>query len=118
MSERRRYPRIPYAGLVFVSWKTLDGQRNHVLGRTFNISQGGIVVDLLTRIPVGSSVKVRAYGLNLDGIGTVKRVIWVTGGYVMGLELGEVIDASVLAEMSAAPTQLVSTSFDARAFLH
>ena len=33
MSELRRDPRIPYSGVVFISWKTFDGHRNHVLGR-------------------------------------------------------------------------------------
>ena len=118
MSERRRYPRIPYAGMVFISWKTFDGHRNHVLGRALNVSQGGIVVDLATRIPVGSLVKVRAYGLNLDGLATVKRVSWVTVGYVLGLELSKAIDSSVLAELSASPTQLISSTFNATAFFH
>ena len=116
MSERRCYPRTPYAGLVFISWKTFDGARNHVLGRAFDVSEQGIAFDLATRIPVGSLVKVRAYGLNLDVSATVRRVSRRTAGYVLGLELSESLDTAVLAEIcapqsEAVPPTLVPTAF-------
>jgi hypothetical protein len=74
MTESRRYPRIPYSGIVFISWRTFDGHRNHVLGRAVDVCEQGIGIELVTRIPVGSFVRVQAYGLNLDGSGTVRRV--------------------------------------------
>lgn len=100
MSEFRRYPRIPYSGVVFISWKTFDGQRNHVLGRAVELSEQGIKVELATRIPVGSFVKVREYGLNLDGSGMVRHTSRRPGGYILGLELSEPLDANVLTELS------------------
>jgi hypothetical protein len=100
MTESRRYPRIPYSGIVFISWRTFDGHRNHVLGRAVDVCEQGIGIELVTRIPVGSFVRVQAYGLNLDGSGTVRRVSRRTGGYVLGLELGEALAAELLAELS------------------
>jgi len=99
MAEFRRDPRIPYAGVVFISWKTFDGQRNHVLGRSLDVSARGIAVTLAIRIPVGSFVKVRAYGLSLDGSATVRHVTRWPGGYVLGLELSEPLDAGVLEKL-------------------
>ena len=108
MSELRLDPRIPYSGVVFISWKTFDGQRNHVLGRAVDVSQQGIGIELATRIPVGSFVRVKAYGLNLDGSGTVRHVSRRSSGYVLGLELSESLDLTILAELTASQNCLVA----------
>jgi len=102
MPELRRYPRIPYSGVVFISWKTFDGERNHVLGRATDISERGIGIEMATRIPIGSFVRVRAYGLNLNGSGTVRHFSQRPGRYILGLELSEPLDPNVLLELSAA----------------
>jgi hypothetical protein len=116
MSERRRYERTSHSGLVFISWKSKGGPRNHVLGRALNVSERGIVVDVTTRLPLGTVVKVRAYGLNVDGFATVRRLSRVMGGYALGLELDKGIDAGVLEDLSVSPIQLVSATFNATAF--
>jgi hypothetical protein len=110
MSELRRYPRIEFGGVVFIAWKTFDGQRNHVLGRAIDVSERGIGVAVAIRIPVGSFVKVRAYGLNLDGSATVRRVGRLPGGYVLGLELSESLDQDMLAELGASPAEARATA--------
>ena len=109
MSGFRRDPRIPYSGVVFISWKTFDGQRNHVLGRALDVCERGISIELATRIAVGSFVRVRAFGLNLDSSGTVRRTDRRIGGYVLGLELSESLDSNLLAELIASQTHRVST---------
>jgi len=106
MAELRRHPRIQYAGIVFLSWKTFDGQRNHVLGRSLDVSERGIALMLATRIPVGSFVRVRAEGLNLDGSATVRRFARLPGGYVLGLELSESLDPDILAELAASQAEV------------
>ena len=106
MAELRRHPRIQYAGVVFLSWKTFEGQRNHVLGRSLDVSERGIALMLATRIPVGSFVRVRAEGLNLDGSATVRRFARLPGGYVLGLELNESLDPDVLAELDASQAEV------------
>ena len=116
MSERRRYARTSHSGLVFISWKIKSGPRNHVLGRALNVSERGIVVEVATRVPPDTVVKVRAYGLNVDGTATVRRVTRVMGGHILGLELDHAIDASVLAELSVSPIPLVSATFNSTAF--
>lgn len=99
MSENRRYPRVRYTGMAFISWKTFDAQRNHVLGKCLDVSERGVGLYLATRIPVGSFVKIRAYGLSLDGSATVRRVSRLAGGYILGLELSEPLSSDVLATL-------------------
>ena len=101
MSEPRRDPRIPYSGVVFISWQTFDGQRNHVLGRGVAVSERGIGIELATHIPVGSFVRVKAESLNLDGSGTVRRVVRRTLVYVLELELSGSLDSGILMELTA-----------------
>jgi hypothetical protein len=107
MAEFRRYPRIPYSGIVFISWKTFDGQRNHVMGRALDVSERGIAIELASRIPAGSFVRIRAYGLNLDGSGTVRRVSRRIGRYALGVELSEPLDANLLAELAESQSRLM-----------
>jgi hypothetical protein len=108
MSELRRDPRIPYSGVVFISWKTFDGHRNHVLGRGVAVSERGIGIELATRIPVGSFVRVKADSLHLDGSGTVRNVTRRTLAYVLELELSGSLDSGILMELGAAQTSAVA----------
>ena len=100
-AESRLHPRIEYFGLISISWKAFDGQRNHVLGKCLDISERGVGFVLPARIPVGSFVKVKAYALNLDGTAIVRHVARRAEGYVMGLELSTPLDPDVLAELVA-----------------
>jgi len=108
MSEPRRDPRIPYSGVVFISWQTFDGYRNHVLGRAVALSEREIGIELATRIPVGSFVRIKADSLNLDGSGTVRRVVSQPVGYVLELELSGSLDTDILLELGAAQTATVA----------
>jgi hypothetical protein len=108
MAEFRRDQRIPYASLVFISWKTFDGQRNHVLGRSLDVSARGIAVTLAIRIPVSSFVKIRAYGLNLDGSATVRHVTRWPAGYVLGLELSAPLDPEVLEQLGVLQAEMAT----------
>ena len=110
MSELRRYLRIRYSGVIFISWKTVNGQRNHVLGRILNVSAQGIGLELATRIPKGSFIRVRAYGLTLDGSATVRRVVQRDGVYVLGLELSESLDPNMLGQSSASPEWITAAA--------
>lgn len=108
MSDNRRHPRVQYAGLIFISWMTLDGQRNHALGKCFDVSERGLGLEVSTRIPVGSFVKVMAYGLNLNGSAIVRRFARRPGGYVLGLELSAPLDADLLANLCGSQTDVVA----------
>ncbi len=100
LPESRRHPRFQYFGVVFISWKMFDGQKNCALGRCLDVSERGMGLALSARIPVGSFVRVRAYKLNLDCSATVRHVAQQPGGYGLGLELSVAVDADVLAELS------------------
>jgi len=108
MSELRRDPRIPYSGVVFISWQTFDGHRNHVLGRGVALSEREIGIELASRLPVGSFVKVKADGLKLDGSGTVRRVVSRAGGYILELELSGSLDTDILLELGAAQSVAIA----------
>jgi hypothetical protein len=110
MSEPRRDPRIQYSGVVFISWQTFDGHRNHVLGRALAVSERGIGIELATRIPVGSFVRIKADSLNLDGSGTVRRVAGRPVGYVLELELSGSLDPNILAELGASQGSAIALS--------
>lgn len=101
MSELQSDPPVPYSGVVFISWQTFDGHRNHVLGRGVAVSERGLGIELATRIPVGSFVRVAADSLNLDGSGTVRRVSRRPIGYVLDLELSGSLDTDILLELNA-----------------
>jgi PilZ domain len=101
LSEERRHPRIYHSGLVFISWQTFQGERNHVLGRCLDVSEQGLGLTLYKRIPVGSFVKVRAYSLNIDCSAIVRHAGLRAGRYVLGLELSEPVDPDVLEAISA-----------------
>jgi len=107
MVENRLHPRIEYHGLISVSWKA-NGQLNHVLGKCIDVSERGVGFELPTRIPVGSSVGVKVYALNLDGSATVRHVARRAGGYVLGLELSTPLDSDVLAELVVSQSEVVT----------
>jgi hypothetical protein len=108
MSEPRRDPRIPYSGVVFISWRTFDGHRNHALGRGVAVFKHGIAIELATRIPVGSFVRVTSDSLHLDGSGTVRQAARQTVGYVLELELTGPLDVEILSELGAAQMSAVA----------
>ena len=111
LEERREHVRIAYSGVIFISWKTFQGDHNHVLGRCHDVSEAGVGLALSARIPAGSFVKVKAYGLNVDCSAIVRRIIRRPGGYVLGLTLSKPLDQAVLAELSAGRSEwAVSTS--------
>ncbi len=97
--DQRLHPRIHYSGLISVSWKTFDGQKNSVLGRCIDVSERGVGFVLPARIPVGSFVRVKAFALNLDGSAMVRHVTRRDGVYMMGLELSTPLNSDVLAEL-------------------
>jgi hypothetical protein len=78
------------------------------MGRSLDVSERGIGLELAIRIPVGSFVKVKAYGLNLDGSATVRRVVRRPGGYVLGLELSASLDLDMLAELGVSETPVAA----------
>jgi hypothetical protein len=110
MSELRRDPPIPYSGVVFLSWQTFDGHRNHVLGRALAVSERGIGIELAARIPVGSFVRLKAESLNFDGSGTVRRVARRTVGYLLELELSAPLDTDILSELCASQASAVAAT--------
>lgn len=108
MPESRRNPRIYHSGVIFISWQTLQGERNHVLGRCLDVSEQGVGLALHKRIPVGSFVKVQADSLSLDCSAIVRHTALRAGRYVLGLELSEPVHQEVLEALSA--DQVVATA--------
>lgn len=101
VSACHRHPRVPYEGFVSISWKTFEGVRNCALGKCLDVSERGVGLELSSRIAVGSFVKVRAYGLNLEGSAFVRHVSRQAGKYILGLELSAPLDSDVLEDPCA-----------------
>ena len=99
MLDSRRYPRVPFEGLISISWKTFEGPSNHALGKCLDVSEQGVGLELPSRIPVGSFVKVKAEALNLDCSAFVRHVYRKAGRYILGLELSKPLDADILADL-------------------
>ena len=110
MSEDRRHPRLQHSGVIFISWQTIQGDRNHALGRCLDVSEHGVGLALYKRIPVGSFVKVQADSLNLDCSAIVRHAARSAGRYVLGLELGKPVDQDVLAALSQAESAAVAAA--------
>ncbi|HSP67030.1 MAG TPA: PilZ domain-containing protein [Bryobacteraceae bacterium] len=110
MAESRRSPRIDHSGLIFVSWQTLQGERNYALGRCLDVSEHGVGLTLPKRIPVGSFVKVQADSLSLNCSAIVRHAALRAGRYVLGLELNEPLTQEVLETLSADQSVALATA--------
>jgi hypothetical protein len=99
-SEQRRYSRFRYIGVVFLSWIESDGE-NHVMGRCLDISEGGLGVEVASRISVGTEVRVHADWITLDGAATVRHITRAGGVFQLGLELKRPLPPEALAMVVA-----------------
>ena len=74
--ERRRYPR--YIVELPLNYSHIDGKEKYG-GIVANASQGGILVYLPEKIPIGTLLKIEIFyinGLELNNIKAVAKVVW------------------------------------------
>jgi hypothetical protein len=98
--EQRRSPRFRYFGAIFLSWIGPRG-KNHVMGRCLDISEGGLGVEIASRISVDTVVTVRAEWANLDSTATVRHITQRVGVFQLGLELKQPLPPEVVKKLVA-----------------
>lgn len=98
--EQRRSPRFRYFGAIFLSWIGPHG-KNHVIGRCLDISEGGLGIEIATRISVNTEVTVRAEWANLDSTATVRHLAQRAGVFHLGLELKQRFPPEVVTKLVA-----------------
>jgi PilZ domain len=83
-NDIRRHPRIPYPGLIRLSWQ--DSHPRFAQGRCLDISTSGIRMECPAPIPVRSYVVLRSDRIGLVSNASVRHCTRAGGKYILGLE--------------------------------
>ena len=86
--NRRRRDRTAQAALVRVAWKDSNGKERFANGRSLDISEFGIRIELPEPIPERSYVILNAESLALQGTATVRNCVGKGFKFHVGLEFG------------------------------
>jgi hypothetical protein len=87
--ELRRYQRIPFADLLRICSEDADGNAVYRRVKCIDLSQGGLRIEALTPVSVGTFLSLRSDTLNLGGQARVKQVAQKGAKYFLGLELSQ-----------------------------
>jgi hypothetical protein len=93
----RRHHRIPYVGLIQISWEDASGRSHFAQAKCVDISETGLRVEAPEPIPVSTSVMLRAGRINLAGASRVKHLDRYGSKYILGLELSQALRDKSLA---------------------
>lgn len=77
--------------------------KNYVMGKCLDISEGGVGIELGRRISVGTEVTVRADWVSLDDKATVRHVTERGAVFHLGLQFKHALRTDVVAQL-VAPT--------------
>jgi hypothetical protein len=88
MAERglRRHDRTGESAPVQVMWKDRSGNDRLLNGRTVDVSQDGMRLELKERIEEGTFVNFRVDVLKLHGTASVRRCVHKGARYMVGLQ--------------------------------
>ena len=86
-SDRRRQPRIPYNGLVWISWEDEDGEERQTRGRCHDITAHGCAVETAELIPMHTRVVLRLVRADVIVNARVRNVRRFPMKVVIGLEV-------------------------------
>ncbi len=81
----RRHERIPHGTQVFLSWKNSQGNEEFTSGRTLDVSEAGMRIELPLPVKEGTYVNFRAEKF-LHGTASVRSCARKATRYVVGLE--------------------------------
>jgi PilZ domain-containing protein len=95
--ELRRYQRIPFAGLLRICSEDAHGNAVYGRAKCIDLSQGGVRIEALTPISVGTFLSLRSDTLNLGGQARVKQIAQKGAKYFLGLELSQPLSSQTLA---------------------
>ena len=94
----RRFQRIPYAGPIRVSWEE-RGQPCFAIGKSIDISQRGMLIEVLPAFRSGITVQLAVERIRFAGSAAVKRVGRRGAKYLLGLELLHPVSDKTMAEL-------------------
>ena len=99
-ADLRLHRRTPFKANARAFWQDRWGQQRFAIGRTLDVSERGLSLELPERIEVRAVVGVECERLGLKVIGTVRHSRRIGAKYLVGLEFGGTIRIS-RAAMSA-----------------
>lgn len=82
----RRHERIPHGTRVHIVWKNEQGKEEYTSGRTVDVSEAGMRVELSLPVKVGTYVNFRAENFSLHGSASVRSCVRKGIHHVIGLE--------------------------------
>lgn len=94
--DSRRHHRIPYIGSIQISWET-SGQARFTQGKCIDISESGLRMAVPVAVPVRTNISMRAEKMKLSGSATVRHVERYGAKYILGIEMTQILQESVLA---------------------
>ena len=83
----RRHPRVPQQGKVRISWVHTDGLPRFAQARCFDVSQGGVRIEVPEPPPLRSNMMLHSEQMKLAGPAIVKHVTRQGTRYTVGLAL-------------------------------
>ncbi len=93
----RRHRRVPYVGVVRLTWEDAQGQAKFAQGQCIDVSETGMRVEVHAPITARSRVMLNAERIHLSGAASVKHVVRYGSKYLVGLELSEALREKTLA---------------------
>jgi hypothetical protein len=93
----RRHRRIPYVGVVRLTWEDAQGQPRYAQGQCIDVSEGGLRIEVRTPVVAHTHLMLNAEKIKLSGSAKVKHVERYGSSYILGLELSESLREKTLA---------------------
>jgi len=98
--DHRRYDRVPYAGLLHICSEDATGNTIYGRMKCVDVSEGGLRIEALVPVSVGTYLSLRADQPSLSGYARVKRVSQNgSSKYILGLELSQPLPSHALARV-------------------
>lgn len=97
--DTRRFPRIPFAGPIRVSWED-RGQPCFAIGKSIDISQRGMCIEVLPPIRSGVTVQLAVERIRFSGTAAVKHVGRRGTKFLLGLDLLHPVSEKTISELA------------------
>jgi PilZ domain-containing protein len=111
VKDLRRQRRIPFAGLIRLSWDE-RGDTHYCQAKCIDISENGLRVEAPVAIPAQTRISLRAEGLKLSGTAVLKNIVRRGGSkHILGLQLGQALQEKALAAANLIPARLPHREF-------
>jgi len=94
--DLRRNKRIPYAGVIQVSWVDVTGQPTFVRGRCLDLSDDGLRMELPVSVPVRTLVTLKFDRIHLTGTASARHVRRAGLKFIVGFELSQQLSQQVV----------------------